>query len=139
MKSGPIILVEDDEDDKLIFEEIVKELGVTNRIIWLNNTLDAFDFLKSTHKKPFLIMCDINMPIQNGIEFKFQIDNDPDLRTKSIPFIFYSTSVPQEAVDIAYKEMTVQGFFQKGAEYQEIKKNLKIIIDYWSCCKHPNQ
>jgi hypothetical protein len=31
VKSGPIIVIEDDEDDKEIFEEILKDLAVKNK------------------------------------------------------------------------------------------------------------
>ncbi len=138
MKTGPIILIEDDADDKAIFEENLLELNVKNELIWFNNTKSAFEFLKTTDKNPFVIICDVNMPIQNGLELKEQIDNDSEIRTKSIPFVFYSTSVNQYAVEKAYLKMTVQGFFQKGNDDEEIKNNLKIIIDYWTYCKHPN-
>jgi CheY-like chemotaxis protein len=138
MNSGPIVLVDDDVDDKEIFADALSDLGVTNEIIWFSNSKEAFDFLKQTSIQPFLIMCDLNLPIQTGMEFKRQIDEDPQLRTKSIPFLFYSTSVNQEAVDKAYKEITVQGFFKKGDNYEDIKTKLKLIIGYWSYCKHPN-
>jgi hypothetical protein len=36
-------------------------------------------------------------------------------------------------------EMTVQGFFQKGYSYEEIKTTIKLIVDCWMVCKHPNE
>ena len=69
---------------------------------------------------------------------KVRIDQDPQLRQKSIPFVFYSTGVDQRAINEAYTKMTVQGFFQKSNSYQEIKKTIKMVIDYWMECKHPN-
>ncbi len=138
MKSGPIIVVEDDPDDEAIFEEILQELGVTNKLRWFTKSSDAFDFLKTTKEKPFLIFSDVNMPGDSGIEFKRRIDQDPQLRQKSIPFVFYSTGVDQRAINEAYTKMTVQGFFQKSNSYQEIKKTIKMILDYWMECKHPN-
>lgn len=138
MKAGPIIVVEDDPDDEAIFEEILQELGVTNKLRWFIKSSDALDFLKTTKEKPFLIFSDVNMPGDSGIEFKRRIDQDPQLRQKSIPFVFYSTGVDQRAINEAYTKMTVQGFFQKSNSYQEIKKTIKMILDYWMECKHPN-
>lgn len=138
MKSGPIIVVEDDADDKEIFRDILKELGVTNKLTWFQNGFDAFSYLKTTPEQPFIIFCDVNLPKLNGIEFKRLIDNDPQLRKKSIPFIFYSTAVNQKTVNEAYTQMTVQGFFQKKSNYAEIKQDIKLILDYWTDCKHPN-
>lgn len=138
MKSGPIIVVEDDVDDKEIFEDILRELNITNKFIWFNNCDDAWKYLKSTSEQPFIIFSDVNLPRQNGIEFKRQIDADEQLRKKSIPFIFYSTAVNQHIVNEAYTQMTVQGFFQKSSKYGEMKQNIQIIFDYWKQCKHPN-
>ena len=138
MKSGPIIIVDDDADDQSIFEDVLSELRVANPRIMFENCLDAMDYLRSTSDQPFLIFCDVNLPKLNGIEFKRQIDGDPELRKKSIPFIFYSTSVDQFAVNEAYTQMTVQGFFQKQFTYDEVLSEVKIILDYWSACRHPN-
>jgi hypothetical protein len=32
----------------------------------------------------------------------------------------------------------VQGFFIKPYDIKQIRATLKLIIDYWSECKHPN-
>jgi response regulator RpfG family c-di-GMP phosphodiesterase len=138
MKSGPIIVIEDDTDDKEILESVLSELEIDNKLLWFNNCLDAFDYLLTTPDHPFIIFCDVNLPKQNGVEFKKQIDDNPYLRKKSIPFVFYSTTADQPTVTKAYTEMTVQGFFQKSYNYDEIKKNIKLIIEYWKTCKHPN-
>lgn len=137
-KSGPIIVVEDDIDDLEILKEALKENEFSHELICFGNGPDAFHFLKNTSQQPFLILCDVNLPRQNGIEFKTQIDDDRELRDKSIPFIFYSTHVSQYAVNEAYKNLTVQGFFQKNDTYEEFKNVVKTMIDYWSLCKHPN-
>ena len=138
MKSGPIIVIDDDADDKDLFESILKELAVQNKRLWFANCKDAFDYLRTTEEQPFIIFCDVNMPGLAGIEFKRQIDEHPSLRKKSIPFIFYSTSVNQATVNEAYTKMTVQGFFQKKHRHEEVKRDIKLMLDYWHECRHPN-
>ena len=137
-KSGPIIVVEDDIDDLDILKEALRENDCKHELVCFSTGPDAFHFLKNTSQQPFLILCDVNLPRQNGIEFKTQIDSDKDLRDKSIPFIFYSTHVSQYAVNEAYKNLTVQGFFQKNDTYEEFRNVIKTMIDYWTLCKHPN-
>ena len=139
MKSGPIILIEDDSDDKEVLQEVLVDLQAANELIWFERFEDAFRYLKTTVDKPFLILCDINISGNRGTQFKYEIDADPQLRRKSIPFIFYSTSVDQETVNEAYINMTVQGFFMKGNSYQEVKETLKVILEYWKFCSHPNK
>ena len=137
-KSGPIIIIEDDADDKEIFESIVRDLNINNEIVWFIEAKSAFSFLKTTNKKVFLIFCDINLPGKNGIEFKRDIDNDPELRKKGIPFVFLSTQANQNDINEAYLKMTVQGFFKKGNNYNEMKAMLKNIFEYWKNSLHPN-
>ena len=137
-KEGPIIIIEDDDEDKEIFQEALEELSISNKIIWFTDAKRALDYLKTTRDQPFIIFSDVNLPAQSGIEFKKKIDGDKRLRKKSIPFIFYSTFVSTEIVNEAYTKMTVQGFFKKGSSYNEIKSDIKVIVDYWQVCKHPN-
>jgi response regulator RpfG family c-di-GMP phosphodiesterase len=137
-QAGPIILVDDDADDEEIVREVLGEIGVKNELIHFDKCSKAFQYLKTSTDNPFIILSDINIPAQSGIEFKRQIDDDPHLRAKSIPFVFLSTVVDKRAVDIAYKEMTVQGFFKKANSYDELKIILKLIMDYWKLCRHPN-
>lgn len=137
-KYGPILIIEDDADDKNLFEDVVKDLQYSNRIISYDNTDDAYEYLDNTDDSIFIIFSDINLPGKNGLDLKKKIDSVPHLREKSIPFVFYSTSAHQQDVNEAYSKMTVQGFFKKGRSYEEAKAMLKLIFDYWKMCKHPN-
>jgi len=137
-KAGPIVIIEDDKDDQEIFTDILKEIGVENQLIFFERCSKAFTYLKITTDHPLIIISDVNLPEQNGLEFKQQIDEDAELRQKSIPFVFLSTSVDKAAVDIAYKKLTIQGFFQKKSGYEELKSVLRMILDYWKECRHPN-
>ncbi|MEO6490772.1 MAG: response regulator [Ferruginibacter sp.] len=137
-KSGPIIIIEDDNDDIEILSKVLHELRVKNELLAFSDTTKAFAFLKETSSRPFLIFCDVNLPGENGLEFKQKIDDDIDLRRKSIPFIFYSTSADQASIDKAYTGMTVQGFFEKGVSYEEIMDDIGAVVNYWKRCKHPN-
>ena len=136
-RAGPILIIEDDQDDQEILREAFTELGVRNKLLFFDKTKQAFDFLKTTSEKPFLILSDVNLPQQTGVEFKREVDSDPQLRKKSIPFVFFSTSIEKHAVDTAYEELTIQGFFQKSNNYQELKNVLSLIVEYWKVCQHP--
>lgn len=138
LNRGQIIILEDDADDKAFFEEAIRNINVENEIIWFYNAPTALNYLKNTNKTIFIIFSDINLPGMSGLEFKMAIDSNPELRKKSIPFIFYSTSASREAVIKAYTEMTVQGFFSKSNNYEDIKDTLRMILEYWDSCNHPN-
>lgn len=137
-KSGPILIVEDDEDDKFIFEDILKGLGYTNKVIWYQQTEQAYEYLLHTTDSVFIILSDISIPGSSGLEFKRRIDTTPELRKKSIPFIFYSTAARQQDVNEAYTQMTVQGFFKKERDFKSMKATIALILNYWQVCRHPN-
>lgn len=135
---GPIVVIENDKDDQDIFQDAITDLGITNTVVFFDNAADAYQYLLVTTDKPLVIISDINLPVQGGVELKRQIDEEPYLREKSIPFIFFSTFIDKRAVDIAYKELTIQGFFRKSSDYEEYRNTIKMIIEYWKVCQHPN-
>ena len=135
---GPIVIIDDDRDDQDILLDVASELNLPNKLHFFGNTHEAFDFLKNTLDKPLVIISDVNLPQETGIELKRRIDEDSQLRDKAIPFIFFSTYIEKRIVEVAYKELTIQGFFKKSNHYNDIKETLKMIVDYWSICKHPN-
>ncbi len=137
-KNGPIILVEDDPDDQIIISDVLKHLQIDNEIKIFGTAGDAWKYLINTPEEPFIVLCDVNLPGQNGLEFKRDVDAHPFLRKKSIPFIFLTTAASQYAVNDAYMHFSVQGFFQKPTSYDEFIEIIKMILRYWKHCKHPN-
>ena len=134
---NPIVILEDDIDDHEIFTEALNALGVKNELIIFTEAAKALDFLLVTHRQPFLILSDINLPGMNGLTFRSVIQQNEYLKTKSIPFIFFTTGTSKQQVKAAY-DLTVQGFFVKPSSFIELQSRLKTIVEYWSNCLHPN-
>ncbi len=138
LTTDPILIIEDDPDDQYLMERILRRLNVNSELIFFSNGKEALDHLLTTEKRTFLIFCDINLPLMNGLELRARICGDEFLRRKSIPFVFISTAANHADVALAY-EMTVQGFFQKENTIEEMEDTMQTIIGYWSKCKHPNR
>jgi CheY-like chemotaxis protein len=136
-KTGPIIVIEDDADDKEILKEIFKDLDFRNEIIFFAEGEKALEYLTNTDTEPFLILSDINMPKLNGIELREKIHTNEDLRLKCIPYLFFTTTAEQKYVVDAYSK-SVQGFFIKPNSFEKLKKTIKIIVEYWQECESPN-
>ena len=133
----PIVVVEDDADDQYFIRTICEKLGVSTDIIFFDYGKKALHYLMTTERRTFLILCDINMPIMNGLELRRNIQENENLRKKSIPFVFLSTAARPKEVGEDY-DLTVQGFFVKASQLSEMEKTLELILDYWLKCKHPN-
>jgi len=135
---GPIVLVEDDHNDAEVITAAIHEIGIPNKIQVLHDAREAFDYLMQTDEQPFVILCDIRMPLMDGLSFRKNICENEFLRKKSIPFVFYTGLVSQEMVNEAY-DMDVQGFYLKAKSYEGVKDQLQSILRYWSQCLHPNR
>lgn len=138
MIDGPILLIDDDEDECELIGDALTHLNVPNKLLCFANGAEALGYLRTTTDQPFLIFSDINMPQMGGLELRRIINEDAALRRKSIPFIFLTTSATQHSVAQAY-EMSVQGFFEKGYSMEEICGQLAQICNYWKRCLHPNK
>lgn len=134
--TAPILIIEDDLDDQFLMQKIFERIGLNNELIFFNNGKEAFTYLQETERETFLILCDINMPVMNGLELRAQINADEALRRKSIPFVFLSTAVRDADIDLAY-DLTVQGFFQKENSLEQMQEVVTSIVRYWNKSKHP--
>lgn len=137
-KKDAILIIEDDHDDQQILRDVFAELQVENELRFFDDCDDAYNHLMAIEDKPFLIICDINLPKMNGIELKQKIDNTDLLRKKAVPFVFLTTSDEQKTIDDAYRITNLQGYFKKGVTMQEIKHRLRSILDYWQNALHPS-
>ena len=136
-RSGPIIIIEDDEDDQFLLEKCFKNLNYSNKLFFFLNGQHALDFLNSSDLIPFLILSDINLPKLDGFALRDKIKMDAKLQLRCIPYLFFSTSVNQDAVIKAYS-LSVQGFFQKQDTTEELEKTITVIMEYWKRCAAPN-
>ena len=136
-KIEPIVVIEDHSDDQEILIDIFNELPYGNEIVFFGDGEQALEYLTNTMIEPFLILSDINMPKLNGMELREKVHNNEDLRLKSIPYLFFSTSAEQANVIDAYSR-SIQGFFIKPPNVQKLKATISKIIDYWQECVSPN-
>ena len=136
-RTGPIIFIEDDLDDQEILAEVFKDLNYTNEVIFFASGEKALDYLLHTLVEPFIIFSDINMPKLSGMELRAKVHNNENLRLKSIPYLFFTTAAEQKHVIDAYSK-SIQGFFIKPHRYEQLKKTITVIVDYWQECVSPN-
>lgn len=138
MDEHPIIFIDADDDDHDMFKQALLELALPYPVVVFSNGQTALDYLTTSPEIPFLIISEISMPGMSGLELRQQIDQDPGLRKKCIPFVFMTHPVEEAMVEEAY-ELTIQGLFEKKATYADWKAQLASIIAYWTECHHPKR
>lgn len=136
-KNGPVIVIEDDEDDQDFLKEVFQKLKYPNDLLFFYDGQEALDFLNKTETIPFLILSDINMPKLDGFALRTKLKTDAQLDIKCIPYLFFSTALNQKAVIDAYS-LSAQGFFVKQTSMAELEKTITVIMEYWKRCAAPN-
>jgi len=136
-KNGPIIIVDDDEDDRQLTLTALKQLKVKNKCITFTDGHEALEYLKTVRDNPFLIICDLKMHRMDGLMLLKEINKDKQLKERSIPFVIFSGSAEPGDVTEAYKE-AVQGFFVKPATIDELVQQVDLVVSYWQRSKEPS-
>ncbi len=135
-KFGPILIVDDDADDQDLIRDVCARLKMTNELLFFDNGSEVIKYLEDVSETPFLILCDVNMPLVDGLELRKRLNEHEIQRPRGIPFVFLSTASRQQDVDTAYG-MAVQGYFEKGHDFDKLRHRLAVIFEYWKECKHP--
>ncbi len=118
-----VLLTDDDEDDRLIFKEILDEMDRNIHVRMVNDGKQLMDFLKA-EKNPFphIIFLDLNMPNMNGIDCLKEIRSQEKYRDISIAI--YSTSTAKKDIDDTFNH-GANIYITKPAAYCELKEVLK--------------
>ena len=66
-KLGPIVVIEDDADDRLILGMIFEDLAYKNEIAFFKDGAEALEYLQDDNVYPFIIISDINLPRLNAL------------------------------------------------------------------------
>lgn len=136
MQNGPVFIIDDDPDDHDIVREIWQELNIPNELIFFTSADAMLAHLNSIEEAPFIIICDVNLPRTNGFDLRQQLLDSGSRKLRSVPFIFWSTNASEAQIEYAYN-LSAHGFFVKGTKFDEVKRTLSIILDYWRISRMP--
>ena len=129
-KSGCIVIIDDDIDDREILQEIFRDLRLPNEIRYFNAVQPALEFLGQDDTQPFIIFSDLHLHELDGFQLQELIKNNSGISSKCIPLIFITTGTTKENLARIYKE-SIQGVFIKPPQYDQWKNLLQQIYEYW--------
>src|SRR6185295_552009 len=104
-----VFMVDDDLDDRIIFSNVLDQLGIKPQITFAKQANEFFTLLKDGIM-PDVIFLDINMPIMNGKQVLRDLKSNPEY--SSIPVIIISASK---------YEKDIEETFETGAHYYLVK------------------
>jgi CheY-like chemotaxis protein len=123
MKEKICFLIDDDEDDREIFQLALQKLNDVKCITSLNGK-DAIRKLGDENFNPDFIFLDLNMPMMNGRECLREIRKMK--RLKTTPVYIYTTSSAEED-KAALAKLGATGFITKPASVQML---IEILTSY---------
>ena len=120
-----ILLIDDDEDDRLLFRLAAQEVDATVRCEVAQDSTELSKLLHPERPLPDVIFLDLNMPVKSGWDYLAKFKADPEI--KHVPVIIYSTSSSQRDIDRA-RDMNALCFLVKPDDFTDLKRMLSIVI-----------
>lgn len=120
-----ILLVDDDSDDQLLFQEALEDAGSHVLCVVADNGIDALQKLNSLQHLPDIIIMDVNMPVMNGMECLKELKKSGQF--SSIPVIMYSTSCSADCQKECFDNGAV-AYMEKPSDYLLLCAHIKSIL-----------
>jgi CheY-like chemotaxis protein len=122
-----ILMIDDDEDDRLLFGHAIKAIDPTIHSYEADDFLTAIEWLNVQLKLPDIIFLDLNIPPMNGFDCMQIIHENNDWAR--IPIIIYSTS--GYCLDIEKAQtLGAKGYLKKPNDYGQVYTKLEKIIKH---------
>ncbi len=130
-----ILVAEDDSDDRFLLQTAFNEKGYDDKIEFVENGVELFDFLANIQDKktshdtyPYFILLDLNMPKKDGREVLKEIKQHPVF--KRIPIIVFTTTKNENEIKRCY-ELGANTYVVKPVSFEGLLKVLDDIRAYW--------
>jgi CheY-like chemotaxis protein len=132
-----ILLADDDEDDRLLTADALRQSRLINDMRFVVDGEDLMHYLHgrgpyapggAPAPRPGLILLDLNMPKMDGREALAEIKGDPVLRR--IPVVVLTTSKAEEDIVRTY-DLGVNSFVSKPVTFDELAAVMRTLALYW--------
>jgi len=141
IKGLEILLVEDDEIDRMAVRRAFKDLGVSPTIVEARDGEEALAILQLRSEtappiSPYLILLDINMPRMTGHEFMAALRSSDDPTVANAVVFVLSTSSAERDIEQAYAR-NVAGYLVKSDYIDGLKPVVQMIKTFGDVVRFP--
>lgn len=136
------MVVDDDENDRVLIEVALKAAGTRWTIVVLSGGAEAIAYLKgegcyhdrNKHPYPSFVITDLKMVPVDGLEILLYLRATP--RAAIIPTIVFSSSSDPDDIEKAYM-LGASSYHVKSATSEGFAAQLKSLYEYWITCEVP--
>ena len=112
------------DDNKAYREDLIELLNLEGYIVLeAENGLLGLQIIR--HYMPDLILCDVDMPVMDGVELLENIKKDPKL--SMIPFLILSGGTDERAIKIA-KDLEAGAYLTKGLSISDLLSKIAHFL-----------
>jgi len=120
-----IFLADDDEDDQLLFNDVLKELSSSIELTVARDGEHLMKLLNNLTDLPDILFLDLNMPLKNGFECLEEIKANK--KFENLPIIIFSTSSQPSAVELVYQH-GAHLYVRKPNDFTNLKKIIHYVL-----------
>jgi len=136
MNKQPILIAEDDADDRYLLQTAFTEIGYPEQIDFVENGIEVFNYLDNIYASnnmevkalPGFILLDLNMPKKDGREVLKEIKQHPVF--KKIPVIVFTTTKNEIEIKRCY-ELGANSYVVKPITFDALLKVVENIRSFW--------
>lgn len=136
MTKQPILIAEDDADDRYLIQTAFSEVGYPEPIDFVENGIEVFSYLENICASnndvekalPGFILLDLNMPKKDGREVLKELKQHPVF--KKIPVIVFTTTKNEIEIRRCY-ELGANSYVVKPISFDALLKVVENIRSFW--------
>jgi two-component system response regulator len=133
MADGPILIVEDDDNDLMLIQRSLTRARIGNPLAIARDGVEALQFLmdgpETLNPLPIVVLLDVKLPRIDGLEVLQRIRANE--RTRTLPVVMLTSSDEQEDLMRGY-ELGVNSYSRKPIEFAQFQDTVAQVGLYWA-------
>ena len=135
-----IVLVDDNEDDRMLAARALQRAGVVNEVIMLADGVEALEFFAQASKteatalRTYLVLLDLNMPRLGGLEVLRGLRESRATRRLQI-VVLTSSDEDRDLVD-SY-DLGANSYIRKPVDFAQFSEVIRQLGHYWLALNRP--
>jgi len=129
MKTGPILLVEDNPDDEKLTLRALKKNNIANPVAVARDGQEALDYLFDANRPlPAIVLLDLRLPRVSGLEVLKRMRADPV--RKLVPVVILTSSKDESDIINGYA-LGANSYIRKPVDFEQFTDAVRTLGIYW--------